>query len=577
MEFVNDRLRPALRHLLPLAALLAMSAASAGAEPSASSASELEQGRRIFEEGILPSGEPLRGLRLGSIVVSGAQAACANCHRRSGMGSVEGDAQVPPITGRFLFAEKGDSAVASMDVRRLIKSMNQRHAPYTPESLAVAIRGGMNNSGRQMSAMMPHFDLGDADMKLLTAYLAQLSSQWSPGVTSDTIRFATVIAPGVEPARRQALIETLRTAISQKNGSTQPGRRHMVTPAEMVYRTERKWELEVWDLQGPSETWAAQLQQRYRTQPVFALVSGLSNTTWQPVQDFCEREKVPCWFPSVALPPTRQVSQYSLYFSHGVALEADVLARRLLDLGEGRPKKLLQIYRDEAGRGAAQELERALAGSGMVVETRALKDGAAPARRVGAKARNEAIMLWLRSDDLAHLDEKAPSAPIYFSATLAGERGQLPSAWKDRAHLVYPYELPQRRQANLEVFHGWLKTRNLALVDEPLQSEAYFAVDFLSATLSDMLDNLYRDYLIERAENSLSFRETTMAEQEAWGATAAGRARNRNALGRQDGTTIYPHLSLAPGQRFASLGGYIVKYGGESGDPVVAESGWIVP
>ena len=78
------------------------------------SLTELSQGRRIYLEGILPSGAPLTGVRFGNAVVSGADAACVNCHRRSGMGSVEGDIQISPITGNFLFAPNGEQHLATI-------------------------------------------------------------------------------------------------------------------------------------------------------------------------------------------------------------------------------------------------------------------------------------------------------------------------------------------------------------------------------------------------------------------------------------------------------------------------------
>lgn len=574
----------------------------AGVVAPAFAADEVQLGRRIYLDGVLPSGALLTGERAGASV-SGAQAACAGCHRRSGMGSVEGTLIIPPVTGKFLFGDDQKN-LATMDQRRR-KSFNQRHAPYTDEQLAQAIRGGVNNRGSELSVVMPRFNLSDAETGALTAYLKQLSVEWSPGVTNERIRFATVIAPGVEPRRRKALLDTLRTAFTRKNASTvtgtsSGGRRHMVSAAEMVLGTEREWELDVWELHGPADTWGPQLAEHYRQQPVFALISGLSNTTWEPVHDFCQRERVPCWFPSIPQPVTTE-AVYTVYFSRGAALEADVLARYLLGAGKPAPPRLIQIFRDDVPGGkAAQELASALDDSGIQVVGRALRGKAENALRAAlSDVRNtDVLMFWLRAPDVAALRrlEPVPAAAVYFSGGLAGgETAPFPATWKNRARMVYPYELPDRRQASLAYFHAWLKLNKLDFVDEPLQSEAYFAVAFLSDTLAEMLDNLYRDYLLERAENMLSQSEGGKAEQESRMRVSLGRpgdlARrypNRKQLAetqglvgldsgaknKANGATIYPHLSLGPSQRFASKGGYIVRF---AGGKLIAESDWIVP
>jgi len=42
-------------------------------------------------------------------------------------------------------------------------------------------------------------------------------------------------------------------------------------------------------------------------------------------------------------------------------------------------------------------------------------------------------------------------------------------------------------------------------------------------------------------------------------------------------TGYYPRLTLAPGQRFASKGGFLVRFAGGEGQRQVAEGAWTVP
>jgi len=66
--------------------------------------------------------------------------------------------------------------------------------------------------------------------------------------------------------------------------------------------------------------------------------------------------------------------------------------------------------------------------------------------------------------------------------------------------------------------------------------------------VSHSMDTYSRDFLLERMEHR---------------------------LGTSLEVSIYPHLSLGPGQRFASKGSYIVKV--EAGGTLTPLSDWIVP
>lgn len=566
-----------------------------------------DAGSRIYNEGVLATGAPLIAIREDHEPVAGAAAACVNCHRPSGMGQVEGNAQVPPISGAYLFAPRGERRVTTMDPR-VSKQFNQAHDPYTDATLLRAIRDGVDSQGRTMSTLMPCYRIGEADLAALADYLRQLSSGWSPGVTGSAIELATVITPEVDAARRQVFLDMMQTIVRQKNASTavadpKKNRHHMASAAELVLGTERSWNLQVWELQGEPQTWREQLEARYRSHPVFALVSGLSDASWQPVQDFCERQRVPCWFPSVKA-SAAPAGAYTLYFSDGVRLEAALLARGLQAPGR-RPPRVVQVYRDdELGRVAARSLRDALAGSGTALADFALgpRDDAAQGLReaLAGVLPGDAIMFWLSPVDLAALGAlEPPPNETYFSGALArGEQAPLAAAWRERAHLVYPYELPANRRKNLDVFHAWTNLSRVPLVDEPMQSEVFFAMNFLTDTLSEMLDNLYRDYLLERAEQMLSKREGSKSEQETRDRVALGREgdllKRRGPMtmdestrvsmtaasdgpARSTGTTLYARLSLGPGQRLASKSGYIVRFADGSGTELKPETGLITP
>jgi hypothetical protein len=82
--------------------------------------------------GVLPSGEAVRAVRESGASIQGVDAACVNCHRRSGLGSSEGRITIPPITGQYLFAPRGKSleqlGIPFVDTARI------NHDPCTDES-----------------------------------------------------------------------------------------------------------------------------------------------------------------------------------------------------------------------------------------------------------------------------------------------------------------------------------------------------------------------------------------------------------------------------------------------------------
>lgn len=142
-------------------------------------------------------------------------------------------------------------------------------------------------------------------------------------------------------------------------------------------------------------------------------------------------------------------------------------------------------------------------------------------------------------------------AAIYALTRLSAmRRPDWPKHWLSKLRMVYLFDLPTRLEQRLARMKAWLRARKIPLSDERTQANAFFAATVTGDAVSHLGENFSRDYFIERIEQMT---QTALSP------------------------SIYPHLSLGPGQRFASKGGYVVGFPpGEGGTPV-AISEWVIP
>ena len=536
---------------LVVVAVALLSAASAWA------ASPAGVGEQIYRQGLLPSGRALRGEREGGGSVDGISAACVTCHRRSGLGSWEGQTVIPPIIGRYLF-RAGARNVEDVNLPHVQGYVPRRDA-YTEATLARAIREGVDPSGRKLAYLMPRYKLDGATMSALVGYLKTLTSGAVPGVSDETLQFATIITPDADATARKGMLDVLQQFFADKNAAIGGYRGN--TPAlrstrGVMYRVNRKWQLHVWELTGGAETWERQLRAHLAATPVFAVISGIGGKTWEPIHRFCERESVPCLLPNVDLPVVAEQDFYPVYFSKGVLLESGMIVQRLLETRERAGiKRVVQVFRaGDIGERAANALHTALSASGTPTTERALPPGDgsdALASAIKSAGAGDALVLWLRGSDVAALPPPPPATAIFASGLMAGmERAPLPEPWRATTRLAYPLNLPELRKVNMNFPLGWFNVRHIPVVAERVQTDTYLACVILSETLGHMLDSFIRDYLIERVEMMLSHRLVN---------------------------AHYPRLGLAPGERFASKGGYLVRFAQRTGTQIVADGDWIVP
>ncbi len=534
---------------------------------------DVDAGRTLYWYGLNHQGEPVTATAQGDIKFSGTQFSCVSCHRPSGFGSSEGGHYVPPISGPKIFSP------AEADRVERFKEMFQESQPssfwaqvreprlrpaYDENTLARALRDGINPKGEQLNPVMPRYDIGDRDMANLVAFMQTLSADIDPGVEQSVIHFATVITEDADEAAGDAVFQTIQTFFKWMNKDTEGDLDHPTfSPG---YRSTfldayRRWELHVWKLTGAPETWPGQLAEYYLQQPVFAVVSGLTRGPWKRIGDFCDQQRLPCLFPNSELPRLSDVEYgYSLYFSGGLALEASALASYISQLPQ-RPEQLTQLWHsDPYGEVPAKAFARAMAElmPETVVESQAYSDVDelhATLARMAASSNKGGLVLWPGENIATTIHTLAQSglrASLIAlpSNALSAAKNVFVDVMRERAVFAHPYELPSRYHPRKFRVRAWMHSRRLKVTHPRLQYQTYYALTLLQYGLVHLLSDFHRDYLIELIEHE---------------------AENRLNPG------THPSLALGPGQRIASKGAYVVAIDpGEKGG-IKALSDWIVP
>ena len=539
-----------MRCWIAAASIALFSAASPAADTADAADDLVSRGEQIYHNGLLASGERLQARVQGDVPISGEQLTCTQCHRRSGYGSSESGRRIPAISANVLFTPK------TITRRELYASREVgagTRPAYTDESLIRAIRDGIDAAGRRLDPSMPRFSLPDEEMQALLAYLKTLSAEVDPGVSDTELHIATLIGPQVEPQRREAMLRLMETFITAKNSGTRLEQRraaHTPWQKEASYPAYRQWVLHPWRLEGEAETWPQQLQRYYEVRPVFAVVGGVVDGDFQPIADFCNSYTLPCLFPSSSM-PAKEPGYYTLHFNEGRRLEARTLARHLQEEGLLKPEvSLLQLYRNSDTTGA-EALHQALEGNTTLkdISLSQHEHGAAWQRAKTA----DVLVLWLEPADLGALATLPRPWPqrIYIQSTLDyALLHELPAELRSRIHLLYPYALPQEAATQRLRVQAWLRLKGIEFDSPRVQADNYFALTLLLDTMHQLRLNFSRNYAIEVIEHMLD-----------------------SALF----TSLYPQFSLAPGQRYASKGCYVVRLAETETEGVVAASRWIVP
>lgn len=534
---------------------------------------DITLGERLYQRGIISNGDALQGITQHDIAFSDAQFNCAQCHRHSGFGSSEGGNYVLPVTGNILFSprtfDRADlfNKLFKESQGKLfwarMRSAYQRPA-YTDESLAYAIREGVDPAGRKLNSLMPRYQLNDTDMASLIAYLHQLSNHNDPGVDERMIYLATVVDNKVSSSDKNAMLTTISKFVESLNLETQGNLDHPnFSPG---YRSDfakafRLWQHQVWVLPDDPKQWPELLASRYSKQPVFAFIGGMVDGDWSPIHDFCETNQIPCLFPFTDLPPVGNSSHYSVYFNQGLTLEAKVIGRFLRKQKTSIPTVTVNIHADDVrGHQPAKALAQTLDEDDRQLVIDMPFNSIDQLREQWRKLLDQHqepfnVVVWPGKLGAAIVAE----IPLLAQHT---DRLVLPSSFLEtdfsgfsndvvsKLYFSYPYELTSAYHPHAFRVRAWMNTRNLPISNQRLQFNTYYALNLLQFGLEHVIDHFSRNYLLEYIENEAE-----------------------NSL--NPGT--FPRLSLGPGQRFASKGAYLVQQNIEDHRQLHPVSDWIIP
>jgi hypothetical protein len=526
----------------------------------------LRLGERMYRQGILPSGEPMRAFVQQDIEVDGTMFSCQSCHVRSGMGAREGTVVTNPTCGSWLYKPLQGAEMKPESQARVPSRLDPPpfRPAYTDKTLARAIRLGKDPNDRVLNYVMPRYQLNGTDMDILVYYLKNLSATWSPGVDDTTIRFATVVGPDVPEVDRKAMLDALDVQVRVHNSQMRHDERRATSGPffkEEKYAPYRRFALAVWQLEGPPESWFAQLDAYYEKEPVFAMLAGITTGEWAPIHEFAERRQIPCLFPITDYPVISDSDWYTVYYSKGYFQEGDAAAH-FLRRADNVPgdAQVLQIFRgDRTGRDLAAGFRdgrrsmRLPPPVDIELAVDAPVNGAFWQKLASANP-GAVLAVWLDAGDLQSLEALAAAElrppMVFVSSTMMGDAvTSLPEAVRGFTYLTCPHSFPDDNDRARLVTTSWIKARGLQVTNFDIQAKMYFLEWTLAPMIMMMRDDFYRDYFLDILD--------MMRDQ-------------------YYSIAVYPRLSFGPGQRYASKGCYIAQLTAGPEPTLEKRSTWVI-
>lgn len=404
----------------------------------ATNAAELTEaerrGKELYLTGRSPSGgEVTAVMGPDRIRLPGRAAACGGCHGHDGTGRPESG--IIPFNVTWTYLTKSYAHVHEGGLM---------HGPFDDASLAHYMRTGVYPGGATGDPTMPVYDMSQADLEDLIAYLKRIGDDVDPGVSDTTITVATVI-PSAGPlvAMGHAIRDVLAASFERVNADGG------IYGREIVF--------EIHELAPDPDVAPGLLATWLAARQPFALVSPFTPGIEPEINTAARDESVPIIGPWTLYP----VESYSLnrsvfYLVSGLAEQARAMIGFIAPRLEGDVIRASVLHPDGRSVGGAVEtIETACRDAGWTVV------GSQPFAGTGGEP--ESAVRALRDADIdvvislatepelrAVLEAAAASgwtpwilAPGVLTGALAVDA---PASFRNRLVLAYP-TLPADREA----------------------------------------------------------------------------------------------------------------------------------
>jgi ABC-type branched-subunit amino acid transport system substrate-binding protein len=428
---------------------------------------QAQRGKQIYLKGESREGGEIKvGLGSDNIEVPAAAFACANCHGLKGEGASEGGLQPPPITWATLTAPHTSALT------------RRERAPYTEETLARAIRTGLDPAGARLHPGMPQYEMTAGQMADLIAYLKQIgqADDLEAGLDENRIKLGAALpltgplAPVGEDIK--ATIDAYFAEVNAQGG---------------VYG--RQLELVAADSQGDPVHTLQATKRLVEQDNVFALVGSFEPRGSAQVNEYLRQSETvlvgPVTLsPRLTSPPNPSIFYLLPTFSDQARVLVDFAAAK----SANRPARVALIYAGsefDADALAGLHLQTKLYPMEIVFEY-GYESGRFSAERVGAplaQSRPDYIFFFGGAEQFTTLaravDATKLRAPLFSSVVMVGRAAfDVPAAVAAQTFLAYPAALPATR-SDLADFLAVMQSRGVKLRSPAFQAVAFGAAKTL--------------------------------------------------------------------------------------------------